>query len=56
LRCYTNDDALCAEFDSTWTCSTFAGNVCLIGCADDPCPAGFNCVTFDEQVCLPDPD
>jgi hypothetical protein len=55
LRCDGNDDALCAQFDPSWTCSTLAGDVCLIGCgATDPCPAGFSCVMLDEQVCLPD--
>jgi hypothetical protein len=48
------DAGVCADFDPTWTCSAVAGDVCVISCADEPCPAGYSCFTgAGEDSCFP---
>lgn len=53
-------DALCSLVDSSLTCSTSAGSICVRGCGENgSCATGYSCldageVPDHENACLPD--
>jgi hypothetical protein len=54
VSCATDDDALCADLDSSLTCSESASDICVIGCDGGDCPSGFSCLDEGgENACLP---
>jgi hypothetical protein len=51
-------DALCSLVDSSLTCSTSAGSICVRACTDGDCASGYSCldegtIPAHENSCLP---